>query len=184
MPFSKTVNDVLARVARETGVSLKLLRAFCWIESRGKPHLMSPSGYKGLFQLSEYKFKKYGGKGSIFDPYANALAAAWMIKDETEIIAKKDGKPPTGARIYMAHQQGMSGSAQHYAHPERAAWASMHATTEGKKRGAQWSKKAIWGNLTPDAKKKFGTVENVSSGDFIQFWTERFAKALDATKTV
>lgn len=184
MAFSKEIDDVLVRVAKESGVSLKLLRAFCWIESRGKPNLVSVSGYKGLFQLSEYKFHKYGGRGNIFDPYRNALAAAWMIKDETEIIHKHDSKPPTGARIYLAHQQGMSGSRAHYAHPERAAWASMHSTTEGKKRGAAWSKKAIWGNLTAEAKRKFHTVENVSSGDFIQFWTERFVKALEATKLV
>ena len=58
----------------------------------------------------------------------------------------------------------------------------MHSTLEGKRRGAAWSKKAIWGNLTPQAKEKFKRVENVTSADFIAFWTQRYNHALQMTK--
>ena len=47
---------------------------------------------------------------------------AEKIAIKAAIIAKREGKPPDGARLYMSHQQGMSGSAAHYADPKRLAW--------------------------------------------------------------
>ena len=182
MAFSERVNDILARVSRETGVDLAMLRAFCWIESSGRPHLVSPSGYKGLFQLSAAEFKKHGGHGSIFDPYQNALAGAKKLKHDIDVLDKRWGRKPNGAELYLMHQQGLGGSTAHRTHPQRLAWQSMHSTAEGRKRGAAWSKKAIWGNLTATAKHKFGSVEKVTSADFMTFWSQRYDHALEQTQ--
>jgi hypothetical protein len=58
-------------------------------------------------------------------------------------------------------------------HPERAAWQSMCATDEGMLKGEQWCRKCIWGNLLPEWKHAFGSVEKIQSGDFDSLWTAR-----------
>jgi hypothetical protein len=49
----------------------------------------------------------------------------------------------------------------------------MCATDEGLLKGEQWCKKCIWGNLLPEWKRAFGSVEIIHSGDFISLWTGR-----------
>ena len=73
----------------------------------------------------------------------------------------------------MVHQQGIQGAIEHYTHPERIAWQSMCATDEGVLKGEQWCKKCIWGNLLPQWKDAFGSVDKMSSRDFVNLWTER-----------
>ena len=73
----------------------------------------------------------------------------------------------------MVHQQGIQGAIEHYTHPERVAWQSMCATDEGMLKGEQWCRKCIWGNLLPEWKHAFGSVEKIQSGDFVSLWTAR-----------
>jgi hypothetical protein len=47
------------------------------------------------------------------------------------------------------------------------------ATDEGVLEGEQWCKKCIWGNLLPQWKYAFGSVDKISSGVFVNLWTER-----------
>ena len=68
----------------------------------------------------------------------------------------------------MVHQQGIQGAIEHYTHPERVAWQSMCATDEGMLKGEQWCRKCIWGNLLPEWKHAFGSVEKIHSGDFVR----------------
>ena len=173
--FSKEVNGALERASSTHGLDLKFLRTIAHIESSGNPK-RSTGKYKGLFQLSAEGFRKHGGKGSIFNPLENAHAGAKKLLDDKRNFTKRHGREPTQQELYLAHQQGVSGSLAHIRYPDRAAWRSMHSTTEGHKRGEAWSKRAIWQNLTPAAKLKFGKVENVTSQDFIDFWAERFDK--------
>jgi len=79
----------------------------------------------------------------------------------------------------MVHQQGIQGAIEHYTHPERAAWQSMCATDEGMKKGEQWCRKCVWGNLLPQWKRGFGSVEKISSGDFVSLWTGRIDHLAD-----
>ena len=181
MAFSKIVNDALRRAATETKTPLAFLRAIAHIESSGRPTAVTGQ-YKGLFQLNNDGFRKHGGRGSIFDPYQNAMAGARRLKHDREQLAKRLERKPTDAEVYMAHQQGLGGSSAHIKHRDRAAWASMHSTTEGKQKGAAWAKRAIWQNLPASAKKEFGKVENVTSGNFVDWWADRYARALEQTK--
>jgi hypothetical protein len=73
----------------------------------------------------------------------------------------------------MVHQQGIQGAIEHYTHPERIAWQAMCATDEGIQKGEQWCKKCIWGNLLPEWKRAFESVDNIQSGEFIALWTAR-----------
>ncbi|HEV8466022.1 MAG TPA: hypothetical protein VGQ63_13600 [Pseudolabrys sp.] len=153
-----------------------LMGAIEKIESGGNPRAVTGQ-YKGLFQLSEGEFRRYGGKGSIFDPEENRRIAALKIKDEAAKLSSKLGRPVSEAEVYLAHQQGVGGATEHLTHPDRAAWESMYATGEGQEKGAGWAKKAIWGNIPDAQKRRFGSVENVTSGDFAQLWRDRYARA-------
>jgi hypothetical protein len=141
------------------------------VESDFNPRVRTGS-YKGLFQLSDYEFEKYGD-GSIWDARDNARAAAHMFLVQAEKFKWALGHFPDYAERYMVHQQGIDGAIEHYEHPERLAWQSMCATTEGLTKGEQWCRRCIWGNLLPQWKRFFGSVEKISSGDFVHVWTGR-----------
>ena len=179
--FSKQVSGALAQAARDNDVSLPLLRAICFIESSGNPRTVTGQ-YKGLFQINATQFRQFGGRGSILDPVQNAQAGARLLKQRRLDIERRLGRQVTDAELYLAHQQGVSGAIAHLHDRERPAWKSMHSTNEGKRRGQAWSRRAIWGNLPTQAKTKFGSVDNVSSGDFVDWWVARFDRALEQTR--
>src|SRR5882672_3696235 len=52
------------------GIDQNMLNRIVKIESGGNPRATTGS-YKGLLQLSDPEFKKYGGTGDIYDPEAN-----------------------------------------------------------------------------------------------------------------
>jgi hypothetical protein len=172
-PHSTTddARDEIREAASLYGLDLAMMMSIAKVESDFNPHARTGS-YKGLFQLSDYVFKKYGD-GSIWNARDNARAAAHMFLVQAEMFKWALGHYPDYAERYMVHQQGIQGAIEHYTHPERAAWQSMCATSEGLLKGEQWCRKCIWGNLLPQWKQTFGSVEKISSGDFVSLWTGR-----------
>lgn len=170
--FRPEVQIAIDTAADEVGVDPGLLATFARIESSGEPGAVTGS-YKGLFQLSKEEFAKHGGKGSIFDPVANAKAAAIKLKAESDTFERKYGRPPSAAEIYMIHQQGEGGADAHWRNPDRPAWQNMAGTAEGRQKGEKWAKEAIWGNVPDDVKKQFGSVENITSAQFTEMWGEK-----------
>jgi len=163
--------DEIREAASLYGLDLAMMMSIAKVESDFNPRVRTGS-YKGLFQLSDYEFKKYGD-GSIWDARDNARAAAHMFLVQAEKFRWALGHFPDYAERYMVHQQGIQGAIEHYKNPERVAWQSMCATDEGVLKGEQWCKKCIWGNLLPEWKRVFGNVDNIQSGDFIALWTGR-----------
>jgi hypothetical protein len=163
--------DEIEQAASLYGVDLAMMMSIANVESKFKPRARTGS-YKGLFQLSDYEFDKYGN-GSIWDARDNARAAAHMFLVQAEKFKGSLGHYPDYAERYMVHQQGIEGAIEHYTHPERVAWQSMCATPEGILKGEQWCRKCIWQNLLPEWKRTFKSVEKVSSRDFVSVWTER-----------
>src|SRR5262249_47844425 len=172
-PHSTTGNphDEIREAAALYGLDLAMMMSIAKIESNFNPRARTGS-YKGLFQLSDDEFKKYGD-GSIWDARDNARAAAHMLLVQAEKFRWALGHYPDYAERYIVHQQGIQGAIEHYTHPERVAWQSMCATDEGILKGEQWCRKCIWRNLLPQWKEKFGKVEKISSGDFVSLWTGR-----------
>jgi hypothetical protein len=172
-PHSTTGNphDEIRQAASLYGLDLAMMMSIAKVESNFNPHARNGS-YKGLFQLSDYEFEKYGD-GSIWDARDNARAAAHMSLVQAEKFKGALGHYPDYAERYMVHQQGIQGAIEHYTHPERVAWQSMCATDEGVLKGEQWCRKCIWRNLFPQWKRTFGSVEKISSGDFVGLWTGR-----------
>jgi hypothetical protein len=46
----------------------------------------------------------------------------------------------------------------------------MCATDEGKTKGEKWCKRAIWENTLPSVKRVWKSVENLTSGVFLNMW--------------
>jgi hypothetical protein len=163
--------DEIGKAASLYGLDLAMMMSIAKVESDFNPRVRTGS-YKGLFQLSDYEFRRYGD-GSIWDARDNARAAAHMFLVQAEKFKWALGHYPDYAERYMVHQQGIQGAIEHYTHPERVAWQSMCATDEGMLKGEQWCKRCIWGNLLPQWKDAFGNVDKISSGEFVSLWTER-----------
>jgi Transglycosylase SLT domain len=140
-------------------------------ESSGNPRAVTPSGtYKGLLQLSDSEFNKYGG-GNIYDVNDNLDAGAKKLVAERAQFRQNYGRDPTPTDTYMQHQQGVGGYAAHSAAPDAPAWQNMASTAEGRQKGGGWAKQAIWGNMTDKDKQNFPNgVESVTSRDFINLW--------------
>lgn len=143
------------------------------VESSGNPDKVKGS-YKGLYQLDNAEFRKYGGTGSIFDPEQNTLAAGAKMVDENQRVQDILGRELSPVEQYMVHQQGVGGALAHLRNPDQPAWKSMLGTAEGRQKGEDWAKEAIWGNMTPEMKKQFGNVNNVTSRDFLSTWEDRY----------
>jgi hypothetical protein len=58
-------------------------------------------------------------------------------------------------------------------HPEWIAWKSMCATDEGREKGEEWCKRAIWGNTLPEIKRVWKTVDNLTSSAFVKMWQDQ-----------
>ena len=163
--------DEIREAASLYGLDLAMMMSIAKVESDFDPRVRTGS-YKGLFQLSDYEFQKYGD-GSIWDARDNARAAAHMFLVQAEKFKWALRHYPDYAERYVVHQQGIQGAIEHYTHPERVAWQSMCATDEGVLKGEHWCKRCIWGNLLPQWKDAFKSVDKISSGEFVSLWTER-----------
>jgi hypothetical protein len=174
--FSSELDDAIEQASERHGVPQSALRAFAFIESGGKARV-STGSYHGVFQLSHDEFRKYGGRGSIFDVKQNTEAAARKLRAEVDAFYQRNGRGPTAVELYLMHQQGIYGAAMHLSDPDDLAWQNMHETGEGKKRGASWARRAVWGNVPTDERTRFPAgVESITSRQFIDIWTRRMAR--------
>jgi hypothetical protein len=162
--FSPEVEAAISAAAQKYGVSPDTMRRFAQIESSGDPN-NTTGNYHGLFQLSNDEFAKHGG-GDIYSATDNANAAAIKLKAESADFARKYGREPTAADLYLVHQQGGAGAAAHMANPEGIAWKNIRPYYKSD----EIAKKAIWGNVPSDLKAKYGSVENMTSGQFSDMW--------------
>jgi Transglycosylase SLT domain len=166
-----TPQQEIKRAANAFGMDYAFLKAVAKIESDFDPKERTGS-YIGLFQLSRAEFKKYGS-GDITNPRDNAVAAADKLLNEAALFEAATHKKPTLADLYLIHQQGWQGAAEHISHPDQLAWKSMCATSEGKEKGERWCKRAIWENTLPAIKRAVKSVDRLTSGQFIAMWRDR-----------
>ena len=163
--------EEIRRVADVLGLDFTFMKTVAKIESGFNPKQRTGS-YIGLFQLSKYEFEKYGS-GDLRDPRDNTVAAALKMMTEAILFEMFTHRKPTLNDLYLIHQQGVDGAAEHVSHPNRLAWRSMCATDEGKEKGEKWCKRAIWGNTLPAIKRVWKTVNNVTSDAFVGMWQQR-----------
>ncbi len=163
--------DEIKRVSGVLGLDFTFMKTVAKIESGFNPKRRTGS-YIGLFQISKKEFEKYGA-GDILVPRDNTVAAALKLMTEAILFEMFTHRKPTLNDLYLIHQQGVNGAAEHVRHPHRLAWRSMCATDEGKEKGEKWCKRAIWGNTLPAVKRIWKNVNNVTSGAFVAMWQQR-----------
>jgi hypothetical protein len=166
--------DEIERASDAFGLDANFMKAVAKIESGFNPDQRTGS-YIGLFQLSKYEFGKFGF-GEIRSPRDNAVAAAYKVITEGILFEWITHRKPDLSDLYLIHQQGWQGAAEHISQPDRVAWKSMCATDEGREKGERWCKRAIWGNTLPAFKKKWKSVDNVTSEAFVGMWRARVAE--------
>jgi len=169
-----TPAEEIKRAADAFGLDSNFMMAVAKIESGFNPNQRTGS-YIGLFQLSQYEFGKFGF-GQIRNPRDNAVAAAYKIITEGIQFEWITHRKPDMSDLYLIHQQGWEGAAEHISRPARIAWRSMCATSEGKEKGERWCKRAIWGNALPAFKRTWKSVDNVTSEAFVDMWRGRVAE--------
>jgi hypothetical protein len=170
IPIGTPIEEI-ERVSQVFGLDGKFMKAVAKIESGFDPKQRTGS-YIGLFQLSKYEFAVYGS-GDILNARDNAVAAADKFATSAILFELSTHKKATYSDLYLIHQQGTRGAEEHVNHPDRIAWKSMCATDEGKQKGEQWCKRAIWENTLPEVKHIWKSVENLTSGVFVKMWQER-----------
>ena len=173
IPVGTPVEEI-KRAADAFGLDFNFMKAVAKIESGFNPNQRTGS-YIGLFQLSEYEFGKFGF-GQIRSPRDNAVAAAYKMITEGILFEWITRRKPDLNDLYLIHQQGWEGAAEHISRPDRLAWKSMCATSEGREKGEKWCRRAIWGNTLPVLKKEWKSVENVTSAAFVGMWRARVAE--------
>ena len=160
--------EEIKRASDAFGLDFNFMRAVARIESDFDPKQRTGS-YIGLFQLSKAEFAKYGS-GDILNARDNAVAAAHKFNIEDKLFELSTHKKASFSDLYLIHQQGTQGAEEHVNHPNRIAWKSMCATGEGKAKGEKWCKRAIWENTLPSVKRVWKSVENLTSGVFLNMW--------------
>jgi len=170
IPVGTPVEEI-KRAADAFGLDFSFMKAVAKIESDLDPKQRTGS-YIGLFQLNRYEFRKYGS-GNITSPRDNAVAAAYKLATEATLFELHTHREPTFSDLYLIHQQGWQGAAEHVSHPERIAWKSMCATDEGRQKGERWCKRAIWGNTLPTVKHVWKSVNKLTSDAFVNMWRQR-----------
>lgn len=174
--FSPQLEGAIQRASERYSMSRSTLRAFAAIESGGNPRARTGS-YYGLYQLSHGEFRKYGGRGNIFDPKMNTDVAARKLRSESDAFSQKYGRAPTATELYMIHQQGVGGAAMHMANPDTPAWLNMYLTDEGQRKGPGWARQAIWGNVPADQRAHYPAgVESITSRQFMDMWATKMAR--------
>jgi hypothetical protein len=163
--------DEIKRVSGVLGFDFTFMKTVAKIES-GFNSKQRTGSYIGLFQLSKNEFEMYGA-GDILVPRDNTVAAALKFMTEAILFEMFTHRKPTLNDLYLIHQQGVDGAAEHVSHPHRLAWRSICATDEGKEKGEKWCKRAIWGNTLPAVKRIWKNVNNVTSGAFVAMWQQR-----------
>ena len=170
LPVGTPVEEI-KRASDAFGLDFNFMKAVAKIESGFNPKQRTGS-YIGLFQLSHNEFKQ-NGSGNITDPRDNSIAGAYKFATEALLFEYETGRKPTFSDLYLIHQQGWQGAAQHVGHPKRIAWKSMCATDEGKEKGERWCKLAIWRNTLPAIKHAWKSVDKLTSGAFVGMWQQR-----------
>ena len=172
IPVGTPIEEI-KRASDAFGLDFNFMKAVAKIES-GFDSKQRTGSYIGLFQLSKYEFSKFGS-GDILNPRDNAVAAAYKVITEGILFKWVTHRTPDLNDLYLIHQQGWEGAAEHISQPNRIAWKSICATGEGREKGEKWCRRAIWGNTLPAVKDTWKSVDKLTSEAFVGMWRERVA---------
>jgi hypothetical protein len=167
------VRGAVEQVAMEMNFPADMLKTIVSIESSGNPKAGAKGSYKGLLQLNSSEWKQYGDGTDIMDPIGNLRAGVRSMMAKARTFERDFGRRPSATELYLMHQQGEAGLRAHAKNLDQPAYMAMLGTGEGKRKGERWAKAAIWGNVPTDVRGRFGSVDKMTSREFIGVWTSK-----------
>jgi len=149
---SRDFNGIFSTAEQQYGLPSGYLARTAQIESNGNPRAANPnSSARGLFQFIGSTAKQYG-LSDPFDPAASTEAAARLAMDNANVLRRGLNREPTGAELYLAHQQGAGGAMKLLSNPNVRAADVVGA----------------------DAVRLNGGNANMTAGEFAGLWLNKF----------
>lgn len=159
-PPPKELADAQAAAEQKYGLPAGFLGRITWVESGHKPVMNSQgSGAAGYYQVMPGTQKEMGLKNPN-DPIESTEKSAARFANLSKQMENALGRAPTEFELYMAWQQGLGGATQHLLNP------NGNAT------------KAAAG--IPAAISMNGGNPNMTSGQFVDYWRQRWARETGA----
>jgi hypothetical protein len=150
------IERMLREIALTHGIDPKAFYRTAQIESRLDPLAYHPrSKAAGIFQVTPPTARRYG-LVQVFDPKANAEAAAALWLHNATVLRRMLGREPSVGEIYLAHQQGAKGAVRLLKNPKAQAIKLV-------------GRKAVIMN---------GGTARMTAGTFSNLWIRRF-RSLD-----
>lgn len=148
------IEDYISQAARRYGIDPMTMIRIAQIESAMNPNAKNPrSSAGGLFQFIDGTAKQMGLRNR-FDPQEAADAAARLAAQNAQFLQSRIGRQPTGAELYLAHQQGAGGAAKILGNPNAPAESVV-------------GRQAVALN---------GGKPGMTAADFAALWTNKFNK--------
>jgi len=104
---------VIEAKAAQYGLDPATMKAYAYMESRGDPNAVSPTGATGVYQFTKGTAKGYGLKDRT-NLEDNVDAGMRLALDNAKALSRRlgiDVKDVTPEMLYLAHQQGAAGAA-------------------------------------------------------------------------
>ena len=149
----------------ENGLPQGYLERTAFLESGGDPLAQNPkSSAGGLFQFIDSTAKQYGVKDK-FDPVQATDGAVDVAVDNMRILTKALGREPTGAELYLAHQQGGAGARALLSNGNANVVDALTPIYKGNRERAAEAVRLNGGNV------------NMSANEFASLWLDKFNNA-------
>lgn len=145
------------------GKNAAILGKIAWLESRGDPNAENPnSSAKGLFQFTDATAKDFDVDPK--DAASSIDGADRLLEQNREALYKKLNRYPTGAELYLAHQQRAKATGELLTNPNEKAVDVLEK---------------VYGNVETARKAVVNNGGNVemTSADFVQMWKDKYEEA-------
>jgi hypothetical protein len=155
-------------------------RATFQIESGGNPSARTGSN-RGLGQFGPQEEARYGlNARNRNSPAAQQAALQRETQDNTRILQNSLGRAPTGAELYLTHQQGQAGGPALLRAPaDQPAWKTVRPFY----RSDAIAQRAIRGNIPSDNPLRGTPVDQVTAGQFRGMWADRYNREVARGQT-
>ena len=141
----------------EAGLPSGYLERTAFIESRGDVNAVSPTGATGLFQFTKGTAKDMGLTDRN-DPVASTEATVRLALRNQKGLERVLGRKPTGAELYLAHQQGLGGASALLRDTNANVVEALLPAYKGNRERAEQAVKVNGGKIT------------MTAGEFANIW--------------
>lgn len=159
--IGQTLGIDFAGLEAQAGIPAGFLERTAYIESRGRVDAVSPTGATGLFQFTKGTAADYGLVDRN-DPVQSTAAAVRLAVANQQTLRNNLGREPTGAELYLAHQQGAGGASALLANPNANVVDALLSVYRGNRAKAEQAVEVNGGNV------------NMTAGEFANIWISKY----------